>query len=106
MDVIFNLKKHVHEPYRKLDDDPVYLNVNSDHLRHIIKHIPIMIEQRLSTLLSTEGIFDTHKALYEKALNDSGYIYKPIYDEADPNQLKKAANLDYKNQKNLGGKGN
>ena len=35
-----------------------------------------MIEQRLSTLSSTEEIFDTHKATYEKALKDSGYVYK------------------------------
>ena len=49
LDVMFNLKKHVHEQYGKSDDDPVYLNVNSDHPKHIIKHIPIMIEQRLST---------------------------------------------------------
>jgi len=76
LDVIFNLEKHVHEPYRKPEDDPVYLNVNSDHPKHIIKHIPKMIEQRLSTLSSTEDIFDQHKAPYEKALKDSGYVYE------------------------------
>ena len=75
LDVMFNLKKHVHEPYRKPDDDPMYINVNSDHPRHVIKHIPEMIEQRLSALSSKEDIFDTHKALYEKALNNSGHIY-------------------------------
>jgi hypothetical protein len=76
LDVIFNLKKHVHEPYRKLEDDPVYINVDSDHPKLIIKHIPKMIEQRLSTLSSTEDIFDTQNAPYEKALKDSGYVYK------------------------------
>ena len=55
-----------------------------------------MIEQRLSTLSSTEEIFDTHKAPYEKALKDSGYIYKPIRDEKDPKKIKKAVNLKYK----------
>ena len=67
LDVFFNLVKHVHEPYRKPTNDPVYINVNSDHPKHVIKHIPIMIEQRLSTLSSTESIFDTHKAPKEKA---------------------------------------
>ena len=35
-----------------------------------------MIEQRISTLSSTEEIFDTHKAQYENALKNSGYKYK------------------------------
>ena len=82
LDVVFNLKKHVHEPYRKPEDDPVYINVDSDHPKHIIKHIPKMIEQRLSTLSSTKDIFDTQKAPYEKALKDSGYVYVcPISEE-------------------------
>ena len=34
LDVIFNLKKHVHEPYRKPTNDPVYINVNSNHPKH------------------------------------------------------------------------
>ena len=34
LDVTFNLKKHVHEPYRKPTNDPVYINVNSNHPKH------------------------------------------------------------------------
>ena len=95
LDVIFNLKKHVHEPYRKPEDDPVYLNMDSDHPKHVIKHIPKMIEQRLSTLSSTEDIFDTHKDPYEKALKDSGYVYRPSRDETDLNRPQQAVNLKY-----------
>ena len=76
LDVEFNLARHVYELYRKPEDQPTYLNVKSDHPKHIIEHIPKMIEQRLSTLSSTEEIFDTHKALYENALENSGYKYK------------------------------
>ena len=104
LDVSFNLTKHENDPFRKPDDDPVYLNKNSDHPNHIIKHIPIMVEKRLSNLSSTEQIFDTHKALYEKALIDSEYIYKPIYDEADPTKIKKAVNLDYQKPEKSGRK--
>ena len=32
-----------------------------------------MIQQRLSTLSSTEEIFESSKTIYEKALRDSGY---------------------------------
>ena len=73
LDVKFNLNKHTHEPYRKPNDNPSYLNVNSNHPKHIIKHIPKMIEQRLSDLSSTEEIFEQSKAIYEKALKESGY---------------------------------
>ena len=70
LDVKFNLDRHTHEPYQKPSS---YLNVQSNHPRHIIKHIPEMIEQRLSTLSSTEEIFENSKTIYEKALRDSGY---------------------------------
>jgi hypothetical protein len=75
LDIKFNLLKHVHEPFHKENDRPMYLNVKSDHPNHIIKHIPIMIEQRISNLSSTEEIFDTYKIPYEEALKSSGYSY-------------------------------
>ena len=73
LDVKFNLEKHTFEPYRKPNDIPQYLNVKSNHPGHIIKHIPKMIEKRLSTLSSTEKIFERSKTVYSKALKDSGY---------------------------------
>ena len=36
LDIKFNLLKHVHEPFRKPDDQPIYMNVKSDHPNHII----------------------------------------------------------------------
>ena len=73
LDVKFNLATHTHEPFCKPNNSPSYINVNSDHPKHIIEHIPKMIAQRLSTLSSTEQIFEKNKAVYEKALQDSGY---------------------------------
>ena len=81
LDIKFNLLKHVHEPFRKENDKPMYLNVKSDHPNHIIKHIPIMIEQRISNLSSTEEIFNTHKAPYEEALRSGGYRYNATKDK-------------------------
>ena len=42
-----------------------------------------MIEQRLSTLSSTEEIFETHKSTYEKALRESGYKCDLKYQKAE-----------------------
>ena len=88
LDVKFNLAKHIHEPYRKPNDYPLYLNVNSDHPKHIIKHIPKMVEQRLSTLSSNEEIFEANKSAYEKALQESGHSCNLKY--IKPEKLRKS----------------
>ena len=74
LDIKFNLLKHVHEPFRKPNDQPICLNVKSDHPNHIIKHIPIIMEQRISNLLSTEDIFATHKIPYEEY-----FLFEQLY---------------------------
>ena len=81
LDVKFNLEKHTHEPWRKPNDTPSYLNVESNHPKHIIEHIPKMVEQQLSLLSSTSEIFERCKTEYQKALNDSGYKYELKYQE-------------------------
>ena len=87
LDVKFNLDKHTHEPFRKPNDTPSYINVHSNHPNHIINHIPKMIEQRLSKLSSSEEIFERNKSIYEKALKDSGYKGDLKYQK--PNKEKK-----------------
>ena len=82
-----NLCNHSHAPYRKANDDPSYLNVQSNHPNHIIRHIPKMIEKRLSTLSSTKEIFEQNKTVYEEALRKSGYKCELKYQE--PNKSKK-----------------
>ena len=81
LDVKFNLKNHTHEPYRKPYEIPSYIHVNSNHPKHIIRHVPKMIEQILSSLSSNKEIFERNKATYQKALNDSGYKYELQYQE-------------------------
>ena len=73
LDVKLNLSNHTHDPFRKPNDTPSYINVHSNHPKHIIEYIPKMIEQRLSLLSSNEEIFERNKAPYEKTLYDSGY---------------------------------
>ena len=72
LDIKLNPKKHVFDPYHKPNNHPVYLNVDSDHPKYIIKHIPKMIAQRLSSLSSMEDFFDTHKALEKSGYKKAG----------------------------------
>ena len=88
LDVKFNLDSHTHEPYCKPGNYPLYVNINSNHPKHITKHIPIMIEKRLSMLSSNDRIFDAHKPMYEKALRDQGYKVDLKYQKPEKRKKK------------------
>ena len=68
LDVDFNLEKDEYSPYRKPNDEPVYIDINSDHPPIIKKNLKSMIQKRLSTLSSSEEVFDRKKSSYETAL--------------------------------------
>ena len=79
LDVRLNLETDEYRPYRKPNDHPVYIDVRSNHPPNIIKQIPQMIEKRLTNLSSNERVFEEEKAIYVKALKDSGYKSKIKY---------------------------
>ena len=60
-------------PWRKPNNDPKYINVNSSHPAINIKCLPNMIENRLAGLSSSEEEFNNVKRPYEDALKDAGY---------------------------------
>ena len=41
-----NLANGTYQPYRKPNDHPVYINIQSNHPPQIIKHIPCAIEKK------------------------------------------------------------
>ena len=79
LDVKLNLEANEYRPYRKPNDFPVYINVKSNHPPNIIKQIPKMIEQRLSSLSSNEKVFEESKAIYVTALKNSGHASNLTY---------------------------
>ena len=79
LDVTFNLEDGSFRPYRKPDDETKYINVDSDHPPNIIKQLPISIEKRLSTISSSEVIFDQCKPHYQEALKKSGHSHELKY---------------------------
>ena len=54
LDVKLDLTQNSFQPFSKPNSEPLYINRKSNHPRSIIKQIPSMIEQRLSTLSSSE----------------------------------------------------
>ena len=79
LDVTSNLLDGTYKPYKKPNDQLLYVNTSSSHLPHIINtlshlpHIITSIRNRLSSNSSNNQLFDVSKGKYEKALRESGY---------------------------------
>ena len=73
LDVTFNLLDETYKPYKKPNDQLLYVNTSSNHPPQIIKQLPISISNRLSNNSSNKQVFDMSKGEYEKALRESGY---------------------------------
>ena len=73
LDVTFNLLDETYKPYKKPNDQLLYVNTSSNHPPQIIKQLPISISNRLSNNSSNKQVFDMSKNEYEKALRGSGY---------------------------------
>ena len=73
LDVTLDLDSNSYRPYRKPNDTPMYVNAKSDHPPSILKHIPISVEKRISSLSSNQTTFDKAAPLYNEALRKSGY---------------------------------
>ena len=79
LDVTFNLLNGTYRPYRKPNDQILYINTLSNHPPQVIKQLPSSIEDRLSQNSSDNKIFDSVKKEYEEALQKSGYKTKLEY---------------------------
>ena len=74
-----NVKDGTYKPYRKPNNDPVYINCLSNHPPNIIREIPKSINKSISEISSNENIFNNATTLYENALKASGFNEKLSY---------------------------
>ena len=73
LDVSMNIETGKYKPYRKPNSQPMYVNKQSNHPPTIVKQIPLMIQNRLSSLSCNEEEFNNAKRDYSNALTLSGY---------------------------------
>ena len=73
LDVTLNLTNDSFAPFKKPNDNPLYVHTHSNHPPNVIRQIPISVNQRLSCISSDKHSFDSIKETYQKALNDSGH---------------------------------
>ena len=91
LDVTFDLKEERYIPYRKPNNDPLYIDSRSNHPPCIIKQLPVSINERLCSLSSDEKSFESIAPIYEDALKRSRFNMKLSYSEkhkATPTQSK------------------
>ena len=79
LDVTFNLQEESYHPYRKPNNDPLYIDSRSNHPPSIIKQLPKSVNKRISNLSSDESSFNSAARFYENALNRSNYKVKLHY---------------------------
>ena len=79
LDVTFDLRNESYKPYRKPNDNPLYINASSNHPPSIIKQLPKNISKRISEISSSKEIFDEAAPYYNNALKASGYKKRITY---------------------------
>ena len=83
LDVRFNLKDQTYEPYRKPNNNPVYINKHSNHPPNIINEVPKAISKCLTSISCNKNVFDRNIGIYNTALKNSGFDQTLTYDEQD-----------------------
>lgn len=79
LDITLDLNTGSYKPYNKLNNDPRYINANSNHPPSIIKQIPKSISKRISNNSQNENIFQKASPFYNNSLNKCGYTEKLTY---------------------------
>ena len=74
LDVTLDLGNESYKPYRKPNDNPLYINASSNHPPSILKQLPKNISKR--GISSSKEIFDQAAPYYNDALKASGYREK------------------------------
>ena len=74
------------KPYHKPNNNPVYINKDSNHPPSVIKELCKSIGKRISDISSDEIIFNESVGLYENALKASGFNEKLEYHEKSRNK--------------------
>ena len=65
LDITFNLLHGTYKPYKKPNDQLLYVNTSSNHPPQIIKQLPTSISNRSSNNSSNKQVFEMSKGEYE-----------------------------------------
>ena len=89
LDVTFDVSNGKFKPYRKHNDDPLYIDRHSNHPPSIIKQLQTTINKRISLLSSDEQPFQETAPIYQNALRHSHFNHKLDYLKETPQQSRR-----------------
>ena len=76
LDVTLNLTISKYQCYNKPDNNPLYINILSNHPPNIIKNLPGNISKRIKNLSADETTFNNSKGLFNNTMVQSGFEHK------------------------------
>ena len=97
LDINFDLTNSVYKPFRKPNDNPCYVHVQSNHPHNTIKQLPKMVNQRLCSLSSNKEVFTEAAPMYQAALKKSGYKHKLCFKPEAPKQRQRRRKITWFN---------
>ena len=81
LDLNFDLINGTCKPYRKPNDEPLYINQSSNHPPPIIRELPHSINRRINTPCCDEETFDAAAPTYNDALTRSNFNAQLKYEQ-------------------------
>ena len=80
MDLTLNLEEDSFKPYCKPNNVLQYVHKLSNHPPAVLKNLPKNVNHRLSSISSSEQIFENAAPQFQEAIKKSGYDFKLKYD--------------------------
>ena len=80
LDITFDLSNGTYKPYRKPNDQPLYINRHSNHPPPIIRELPISVNKRINSLSCNREVFYNAAPLYNHALKHSNFDFHLNYE--------------------------
>ena len=87
--LVVNLINAKHKPYRKPNDDPLYINRHSNHPPSITRQLPTAINKRIALLSSDEQTFKESTPIYQSALRHSNFDHEFTYTQDAPQRTRR-----------------
>ena len=82
LDIHFNLFNGIFKPCRNPNTDPIYVHKDSNHTLQVLKEPLKIMGKQISTILSSQEIFERSKVEYEETLETSGYNETLVYENS------------------------
>ena len=89
LDITLNLNSGRYYPYRKPNDNPLYINKLSNHPPRILENLPAAISKRVSDISCDQQAFSDAAPMYEQALVASGFQGKLRFTQQSMNTKKR-----------------